>query len=268
MNSIQPGNDDLIYVDYSDLLSKILHCLRGQKVFEISDDNNSLRIDIDSIAAQVATLQVENPLGVSANSAKAATVNFSPGFKENFPSQIQKIRDCLKQILKPALKDSISIEEFVGNLVTDLENFKGDKASLDFTYPFLAQENLQKQRLSFNSENPANKEVLKVHKLTVTVQNTRDFKRQLQQGLENYIKEQFSGASAGEKEDIEYILEYLEKETNSDFYKLQDIVNQETLGKLKKQAQINYLEFLHENINIAASAAYTEGAIFSEKKHP
>ncbi|MGI2908782.1 hypothetical protein [Tolypothrix sp. VBCCA 56010] len=88
--------------------------------FIISDDSIALRIDIDSIAAQVATsLQVENPLGVSANSAKAATVNFSPGFKENFPSQIQQIRDCLKQILESALKDSTSIEQFVGNLVTD-----------------------------------------------------------------------------------------------------------------------------------------------------
>ncbi|MBW4568674.1 MAG: hypothetical protein KME31_11795 [Tolypothrix carrinoi HA7290-LM1] len=263
MNSIQPGSDDLIYVDYTDLLSKILHCLRGQKVFKISDDSDRLRIDIDSIAAQVATsLQVENPLGVSANSAKAATVNFSPGFKENFPSQIQQIRDCLKQILESALGNSTSIEQFVGNLVTDLQNFKGDKADLDFTYPFLPHQGLQKQRLSFNSENAANKELLKVHKLTITVQNTRNFNKQLQQGLAHYINEQFSSASAGEKEDIEYILEDLEKESNSDFYRLRDIVNQETLGKLKKQAQINYLEFLHENINISASAAYAEGAIY------
>lgn len=122
MNNIQNGNDDLIYVDYSDLLSKILHCLPGQKVFKISDDNNRLRIDIDSIAAQVANQQLENPLGVSATSAKAATVNFSPGFKENFPHQIQQIRDCLKQILS-ALKDNTSIEQFVGNLVTDFEKF-------------------------------------------------------------------------------------------------------------------------------------------------
>ncbi|MBW4477173.1 MAG: hypothetical protein KME54_09900 [Tolypothrix brevis GSE-NOS-MK-07-07A] len=262
MNNIQARSDDLIYVDYSDLLSKILHCLRDQKVFKISDDNNHLHIDIDSIAAQVATLQVDNPLGVSANSAKAATVNFSPGFKENFPNQIQKIRDCLKQILESELGDSTSIEEFVSNLVTDLQNFQGDKPSLDFTYPFLPHQGLQKQRLTFNSENPENKEVLKVHKLSITVQNTRDFNRQLQQGLEHYIHEQFSSASAGEKEDIEYILEDLEKETNSDFYKLRDIVNQQTLGKLKKQAQINYLEFLHENINTGTSAAYTEGAIY------
>jgi hypothetical protein len=263
VNSIQPGNDDLIYVDSTDLLSKILHCLRGKKVFKISDDSDRLRIDIDSIAAQVATsLQVENPLGVSATSAKAATVNFSPGFKENFPSQIQQIRDCLKQILESALGDSASIEQFVGNLVTDLQNFKGDKADLDFTYPFLPHQGLQKQRLSFNSENAANKELLKVHKLTITVQNTRNFNRQLQQGLEHYINEQFSSASAGEKEDIEYIIEDLETETNSDFYRLRDIVNQETLGKLKKQAQINYLEFLHENINIGISAGYAEGAIY------
>ncbi|NEU72538.1 hypothetical protein PI95_008120 [Hassallia byssoidea VB512170] len=262
MNSIQPGSDDLIYVDYSDLLAKILHCLRGKKVFKISDDNNRLRINIDSIAAQVANQQIENPLSVSATSAKAATVNFSPGFRENFPSQIQQIRDCLKQILESALGDSTLIEQFVGNLVTDLQNFKGDKPSLDFTYPFLPHQGLQKQRLTFKSENAANKELLKVHKLTITVQNTRDFNRQLQQGLEHYINEQFSSASAGEKEDIEYILEDLETETNSDFYRLRDIVNQETLGKLKKQAQINYLEFLHENINISASAAYAEGAIY------
>lgn len=142
-----------------------------------------------------------------------------------------------------------------------MKNFKGNKTSLDFTYPFLSQQNLQKQRLTLNSKNAGNKEVLKVHKLTITVQNTRDFNRQLKQGLEHYINE-FAGASAGEKEDIEYIIEDLEKETNSDFYKLRDIVNQETLGKLKKQAQINYLEFLHDNINIGSSAGYAEGAIY------
>lgn len=265
MNSIQLGSNELVCVDYSDLLEKILQVLqnpKNQKVFKTSDDGKRLRIDIDGIAFQVASLQVDNPLGSSANSVRCATVNFSPGSKERFPHQIREIRDCIKQLFKSGLGDSSSIENFIASLVTDLEDFKGDKANLDFTYDFKGHQGLQKQRLTFNG-NSDYREILKVHKLTIAVQKTSSFETELQQGLEKYIDVNFAGASKEQKEDLEYILEDLQKDS-SDFYRLKDIVNKETLGKLKKQAQINYLEFLLENINRNASKGYAEGAIYLE----
>ncbi|WP_375467012.1 hypothetical protein [uncultured Nostoc sp.] len=48
--------------------------------------------------------------------------------------------------------------------------------------------------------------MLKVHKLTISVQKNRDFDAELRKGLENYMKVKFAGASSAEKEDLEYSL--------------------------------------------------------------
>ncbi|WP_245587388.1 hypothetical protein [Cylindrospermum stagnale] len=263
MNSITDGQD-LVYVDYTDLLAKILLVLQkpNQEIVKTSDDNKRLRINIDQVANEVADLQVENPLGSSANSVRSATINISPGSDKKFQTQIRTIRDCVKKLLESSLGNSESIEEFVSKLITDLQNFKGTTPKLDFTYPFLSYKNLQKQRLTFNKKNPENRELLKVHKLTISVQKTHDFDAELRKGLENYIRVKFAGTNSEERQDLEYILEDLEKDKNSDLFRLRDVVNKQTLGKLKKQAQINYLEFLLENINTNTSKLNAAGAIY------
>jgi hypothetical protein len=257
-------NPDLANVDYTDLLAKILLVLQkpNQEIFKLSDDKKRLRINIDQVATKVANLQVENPLGASANSVRSATVNISPGSEEKFRTQIHAIKDCVQKILKSSLGNNESIEEFVSNLITDLQKFKGTTAKLDFTYPFKPYNDLQKQRLTFNKKNPENRELLKVHKLTISVQKTRNFDAELRKGLENYIRVKFAGANPEHKQDLEYILEDLEKDPNSDLFRLRDVVNKETLGKLKKHAQINYLEFLLENINTKTSNLNAAGAIY------
>lgn len=259
-------NPDLANVDYTDLLAKILLVLQKpyQQIFKISDDNNRLRINIDQVANEVANLQVENPLGASGNSVRSATVNISPGSEQNFRTQIHAIKDRVKKLLTSSLGNSESIEEFVSKLITDLQTFKGTTSKLDFTYTFPPYNNLQKQRLTFNKKNPENRELLKVHKLTISVQKTHDFEAELRRGLEHHIRVKFAGANAEEKQDLEYILEDLEKDKNSDIFRLRDVVNKETLGKLKKQAQINYLEFLLENINTKTSNLNAAGAIYLE----
>ena len=259
-------NPDLTNVDYTDLLAKILLVLQKpyQQIFKISDDNNRLRINIDQVANEVANLQVENPLGASGNSVRSATVNISPGSEQNFRTQIHAIKDRVKKLLTSSLGNSESIEEFVSKLITDLQTFKGTTSKLDFTYTFPPYNNLQKQRLTFNKKNPENRELLKVHKLTISVQKTHDFEAELRRGLEHHIRVKFAGANAEEKQDLEYILEDLEKDKNSDIFRLRDVVNKETLGKLKKQAQINYLEFLLENINTKTSNLNAAGAIYLE----
>ncbi|MBK1986073.1 hypothetical protein A0J48_000645 [Sphaerospermopsis aphanizomenoides BCCUSP55] len=257
-------NPDLANVDYTDLLTKILLVLPNQQIFKISDDKKRLRINIDQIATEIANLQVENPLGASANSVRSATVNISPGSEAKFRTQIHAIKDCVEKILESSLGNRESIEEFISKLITDLQTFKGTTAKLDFTYTFPGYDNLQKQRLTFNKKNPENRELLKVHKLTISVQKTSDFDTELRKGLENYSRIKFAGANAEEKQDLEYILEDLEKDKNSDLFRLRDVVNKETLGKLKKQAQINYLEFLLENINTKTSNLNAAGAIYLE----
>ncbi len=271
MSTIRTGNNELVFVDYSDVLDKILQVLRNQhpkNLFGVSTDGMRLRIDVDAVASQVAQLQMSNPLGAAANNAKSATVNFSPGCKEIFPGKIQAIADCVKQILGDAIaqqRPSTTVKEFVESLVTDLQTFKGDTASLNFTYPFSSYEGLQKQRLTFPDRNHKGKAVLRFHKLTIAVQKTREFNEHLKKGLEQYIKVQFASASEEEREELGYLLDDLYKDKDNpqlDFYRLQRIIDTETLGKLKKKAQINYLEYLYENINTDASSSNAEAVIY------
>ncbi|MGB8688649.1 MAG: hypothetical protein WCD53_15110, partial [Microcoleus sp.] len=267
MNTLRTVDGDLVAVDCGDLLDKIIEVLgnpQTQNPFSIHGNCDRLLIDIDSIAEQVAGLPIENPLGASERGARTATVNFTPGFKERFPSQITKIKNSLKTRLESAIKQQnqqLNIEQFVASLTTDLQNLKSPAAKLDFSYPFGNYSGLQKQRLSID-KNVSSKELLKFHKLTITVGNTGKFNAELKQGLENYIKSQFASASESQREDLNYILQDLEEDSKSDFYKLKEIVDTETIGKLKKQAQICYLEFLQENLSTSNSPSNAEGIIY------
>ena len=273
MNSLQSGNNELVSVDYSDLLDKILQVLKNpqhQNLFKISPDKQRLLIDINSVTNQVINLQINSPLGASSNSAKTATVNFSPGFAEKFPKQIQEIEACLQHLLASQVEQhSLSIQQLVESLTTDLQDFKGNSSKLDFTYPFRDYKNLQKQRLTVSRKSEKGKELLRFHKLTINVGKTKEFNEQLRAGLEKFIKAEFGYESETEREDLAEILDdlYQDKDkSESDFYKLRQIIDRETLGKLKKQAQINYLEFLSENLNLesgnnAQAAVYLQDTI-------
>jgi|GEM_PF-6023124 len=210
-NFIGSGNNELVYVDYSDLLDKIAQ--HSKNVFAVSQDTKRLSINIDAVASHVANLPVDNPLGAAANSAKSATVNFSPGFEKEFPRQIQAIAHQLQTQLESVLSErSLSIHEFVKSLVTDLQAFKGNTANLDFTYPFTPYSGLQKQRLTFPDSQEEGQKLLRFHKLVITVYKKDQFNQQLQAGLENYIQVQFKSKSEAEREDLSYILDDLRKE--------------------------------------------------------
>jgi hypothetical protein len=250
LNNISSDNN-LVYLDYTDLLSHILQAVHSQQLFTVTFQGLHLQVDIDNIATSVAEKQVQNPLGALGRSARSATINISPGSDTRFQEFISKINHCIKQQLSSLVNDS-SVEEFVSKMATSLQALTG-KPSLNFTYNFSSYEGLQKQRLTLNDTSKNSSKhaelLLKFHKLTITVQNIRDFNRHVQQGINHYIDLKSHEITPVEREDLEYILEDLEKDQNSDFYRLQKIVDTETLGKLKKQAQVNYLEFLLENVN-------------------
>jgi hypothetical protein len=251
LNNIS-GDNTLVYVDYTDLLAQVLQAVHSQQVFEVSFQGSHLQVNIDKIATFVAASQVQNPLGALSRSARSATVNISPGSDARFQELVSKISHCIKQQLSTLLGET-EVEEFVAGMVTSLQALTG-KPSLNFTHNFPSYQGLQKQRLTLNNTSNSTKQpelLLKFHKLTISVQNTRDFNRHLQQGINHYIDLHQKNATVTEREDLEYILEDLEKDANSDFYRLQKIVDTETLGKLKKQAQVNYLEFLLENVSTA-----------------
>ncbi|MEA5576381.1 hypothetical protein [Anabaena sp. UHCC 0451] len=255
-------NPDLANVDYTDLLDKILRVLQNQQIFTISPDGKKVMININEVVNEVIKLIPHNPLG-NQKAARSATLNFTPGTEDSFREKIKEILKLIQDKLTAEIHTKtgnyqIDRFTFIKNLILGLQEFQGqynrdDKTKeilLDFTYPFKKAESLQKQRLTIKrDENNKNNPLLKAHKVKIHINKLRDFTANLLAGINNYIDVTFLDANTQDREDLEYIIENLEKNTNSDIYSLQNLVNQETLGKLKKLAKIRYLEYLLEQID-------------------
>jgi len=268
-------NSDLANVDYTDLLDKILKVIENQQIFQISTDNRRVLININQVVNEVIKLNPANPLG-NERAVRSATLNFSANSQDLFIERIKEITGYIQQHLTTAIQKNptnqlINRFQFIQQLLTDLQTFKGQynkdektkETLLDFTYPFLPAENLQKQRLTVKrNKNSPNKQVLKSHKVKISVDKPRDFFGTLLTGINNYIDVNFADINSQDREELEDIIDSLEKNSNSDIYSLQNLVNQETLGKLKKLTKIKYLEFLLENIDDNASEDNRRGKIY------
>ncbi|MEG4010782.1 MULTISPECIES: hypothetical protein [unclassified Microcoleus] len=262
MNILRLGDEELVPVDYGDLLDKILETLQTKNPFSVSEDRRRLLIDIDTIAADVAQKEVQRPLGSSERKADSATVNFPAEVEENFGSQVRQIRECLRQQLSTKLPQNTSVESFVANLISPLDSpfFRGSGQELGFKYDFGTRHPLEKEKLTLQSVGSGSHATLKLHKLTIAVRNTDIFEQELKQGLQNYINENAENSS--EKEDLNHRLDEMVKNPDSDFHKLIRLVDKETLGKIQKEAKITYLEYLLEHIR--ASSTDTVGVIYLE----
>ena len=263
MNILRLGDDDLVPVDYSDLLDKILEVLQGKNPFSVSEDSRRLLIDIDAIAADVANKQVRPPLGSFERQADSATVNFPAEVETRFGSQVRQIRECLRQQLASKLPQNTSIERFVGTLISPLDSpsFLGSGQELGFKYDFGKRHtSLEKEKLTLQSLDSGSHATLKLHKLTIAVRNTDIFEQELKKGLENYINE--NAETNDDQQELNHRLDEMVKNPDSDFHKLIRLVDKETLGKINKEAKITYLEYLLEHIR--TSSTDTVGIIYLE----
>ncbi|TAE55260.1 MAG: hypothetical protein EAZ87_20640 [Nostocales cyanobacterium] len=254
-------NPDLANVDYTDLLDKIIQVLKEKQIFKISDDKNRVLININEVVNEVLNLKPYNPLG-NQKGVRSATLNFVPGTEDLFKEKIKQIVGYIQyklqeEITKKTGNSQIDRVTFIRSLMSDLQTFQGEynrdpktkEILLDFTYQFKPVEKLQKQRLTVKKdENSKNRKLLKAHKVKIHIDKPRDFTATLLTGINNYLDVQFSDINTEDREELEYIIDNLKQNSNSDVYSLQNLVNQETLGKLKKLAKIKYLEYLLEQI--------------------
>ncbi len=263
MNILRLDDSDLVPVDYGDLLDKILEVLQAKNPFNISDDSRRLIIDIDAIAADVAKIEVRQPLGSFERFADVATVNFPQEIEEHFSDIIKQIKECLRQHLESKLPQA-SIEKFVASLITPLNSpsFRGSGQELGFKYDFGKRHpSLEKEKLTLQCVDSGSHATLKLHKLTIAVRNTDIFQQQLKEGVENYINE--NAETNDDRQELNHRLDEMVENQDSDFHKLIRLVDKETLGKLNKEAKITYLEYLLEHIR-ASSSTDTTGIIYLE----
>ncbi len=264
MNILRLGDDDLVPVDYGDLLDKILEVLQGKNPFSVSGDRRRLLIDIDAVAAQISSMNVRHPLGGFERQAHSATVNFTPELETQFGTQIRQIRQYLRQHIASVVGGNDAIADFVASLMEPLESrsFQGNGTDLGFKYDFAkSSPTLAKKKLTLQRPNTVGTTaILKLHKLTIAVRDSDIFQQQLKEGLEHYINE--NADTESDKQELHHRLDEQVKDENSDFHKLLKLVDKETLGKLNKEAKITYLEYLLEHIR--ASSTDSVGIIYLE----
>lgn len=264
MNAFRQGENDLAVADYSDLLDKILKILQHQQTknpFGISSDRRRLLVDIDTVATQVALEQVQNPLADSKCDTRAATLHFSQEFKTLFPGKIREIDRCLRQLLESELGPDTCIEEFATSLITELQAFSGTVKSLGLTYDFGKKyQDLQKHKLSLDSNGSTS--ILQFHKLTIAVQNTDKFEAKLKQGLEDHFNSNKFDFNQSEQEKLREMLQEQVTDKRSDFHRLKRVIDTESLGKLKKEAKIIYLEYLLGNIHTVPGVPDSAAVIY------
>lgn len=267
MNILRLDNSDLVPVDYGDLLDKILEFLQAQNPFSTSDDKRRLLIDIDAAAARTATSQVPPPLGSLERLARSATVNFTPEVETKFGTQVRQIRECLRQHLASVLGGNDAVKNFAASSIEPLDSplFQGSGMELGFKYDFAkSSPTLAKKKLTLQRQNTVGTQaILKLHKLTIAVRDSDIFGQQLREGLERYIDE--NAETESDRQELRHRLDEMVQNEHSDFYKLLELTDKETLGKLKKEAKITYLEYLLENIrNSSTSSTDTVGIIYLE----
>jgi hypothetical protein len=249
VNQLSQGGDGLQPVDYSHLLQQIWHRLQSQNPFQLTRDRHRLRIKIDEIATELATnSQIQNPL-TSANGVRSASVKFTPRIQEQFSSQIQQIQDQLRCHLQETMGSSEAIAQTIDQMSPELTQVQGTTGQLGFTFNFnQSSPPLQKEKLRLETNRPGSESRLKFHKITLSVQNVDRFSSDLRQGLANYITTKLAPDDQEIQQELLGILDGLVQDEISYFDDLQQLVDTESLGKLKKEAKIIYLEHLAEHI--------------------
>ena len=261
MGNIIRESDDIAPVNYDSLFEHILQKLPEQNLFKISSDvatarlrqRQILEINIDEIATSVAKAKIENPIS-DTRFVRSATINFAN--EKKCGEKIGEIKDCLQENLNSALQEK-NLVNFIEGLTTNLESFQGEANKLGLSYPFnKPYTGLQTQELILDSEKNGSDSLLKFAKLTITVQNTQQFSSQLKEAIENHIAD----ICETDDRDAYEILESQVNEESSDFNLLQKLADRETLGKLKREAIIIYLEHIEQNID--NKARNTKGFIY------
>ena len=251
-NNLSEDNNQLARLNYTELLAAILKQVKRINPFTWSsqDDTTRLGLSIHNIAESISQKNISGLL-INNRGVRSATINLTPETQETVIKQIQELYQILSSHLE-ASRPSEDIKEALFSLVSNLSDFhdptNNSQPKLGFKHNFQSSPSLMQKRLDLESRSKGSDAVLKLHLLTISVRNIAIFEQQLKTSIENHILSD-TDLSPEDQQDIQDNLEELIKNKQSAFYDLTERVYTETVGKLKKEAKILYLEYLQENID-------------------
>lgn len=243
MNTFELGEGLPFSVDYGELLEKILRELQQNSLFEVKTNRGDrLMVKVDAIAQVVAQQQIEDPI-FGNKSARSATLNLTVDFRDRFNDIIQNFRREAANQLQQQL-DTTEFE--INDLLTTLEEESWSRIS--FAREASNPTSVPIADLETRTQGRGGDSLLKFHKVTITVGEVNQFSARMEAGLNRHLDDILTDED--ELQDAQKaVQERLIDSPGSDFYRLQRVMDRESLGKLKKETKICYLEYLSQQIN-------------------
>ncbi|MFP4221151.1 MAG: hypothetical protein ACLFSH_11300 [Phormidium sp.] len=243
MNTFEFGEGLPFSVDYGELLEKILRELRQNPLFEVkTDPRDRLMVNVDAIAKAVAQQPIKNPI-LDNHYARSATLSLTESFRNRFNDVIQDLREEVASQLQQQL-DTTEFE--INELLTPLTEESSSRIS--FARQASNSTSVPIADLETRTQGRGGDSRLKFHKVTITVGEVNQFSERMEAGLNRYLADVLTDED--ELQDAqEAVQERLIDSPGSDFYRLQRVMDRESLGRLKKEAKICYLEYLSQQID-------------------
>lgn len=238
MNPLREIHHSLIPADYGDLFERILSQLQKEPLFHYRAESSKLYLLADKIARAVCDEgTLKDPLGGRGREAAFATLFLAD--ERAFAQRVTDLYDEVGAHLERATGDASRV---VPTLSRPLSDWSGPTQKIGLRYPFATQTDLTKQRLAM-AQAAGERPVLRFPKLTISVEQVVEFEQHLLDSLNNVVKEWAAGAG-WQQEDLNEILEAMRRERGSDLLRLRRVMDQESLGRLKREGCVVYLEYL------------------------
>lgn len=254
MSTLEVGLDNLSTVDYRNIFEAIAHVLKSNgKLFTIHD--TSVTFDVDKLADTVAQqftssnrYPFENKDGTSLATIHMATISQKEAFSDQFEHLIlQELRVAFEKALLQQKPEYSSIQAFIRRLPKPITAFSTPKLSnetktglkyeLDKEHPF------EKQRLHIQPKHSGNEPRLKGHKLTIQVQDIKNFDQQLIDGICSYLKTQ--SVNEDDIDEAKDTLQLMAGKEDSHFAMLRTVFIRESLARIQRSARVAYLVYLY-----------------------
>ncbi|MGI9061694.1 MAG: hypothetical protein ACR2H5_24330 [Ktedonobacteraceae bacterium] len=255
MSTLEVGLDNLSVVDYRNIFEAITRILKSdERLFTIQDTSVTFDVDklADAVAHQFAASNhypFENKDGTSLATIHMATISQKEAFSEQFERLIvQELRASFENALLQQKPEYSSIPAFIRRLPKPITTFStprlsnetksGLKYELDKEHPF------EKQRLHIQPKHSGNEPRLKGHKLTIQVQDIKNFDQQLMDGICSYLKTQ--AVDEDDIDDAKETLQLMAQKEDSSFAMLRAVFIRESLARIQRSAKVSYLTYLYK----------------------
>ena len=259
VNSLTPSFGHLAELDFTAHFNALSEALKGEEVFRISktdpddtSDNSTnehlhLIVDVDKIVRKIPPLPC--PLDSGHSEATDVAIQFSTAFRQEFDRRLPLSSIGLHKRLQEVLtRNQLQLSDFV----QPLENLHSSNPphAVGLHYDFPTAKNLKKQEITGIVGNKQNNHaLLRYHAVRFATETAQPYEDLMRQALQAFIDRQEPDV----EEDLQDLLENqlqltrTSRSSQSDLYRLRNLLDQEAIGKLKREAGIGYLEFLYEN---------------------